>query len=163
MPESCRELASRRGCRRAGRVGARDRGRPDVRLAPNRAHRAEDPGWIGSGGSLLDLGVLEQPATDDYGRWKPVLADCRPANGRVVADSSHYLYPAVLKRLAWSPRACRSALTEVWDRRTWNQPGDKTDEHGLRARGDLVPPGRYRIEAGWDGLETRSKEIELAR
>lgn len=71
------------------------------------------------------------------------------ASGRVVADSSHYLFTLELKRLTWGPRACRSVLTEAWDRRTWNQPGDEPDEQGgLPARGDMVAPGRYRIEAG---------------
>lgn len=84
------------------------------------------------------------------------------ASGRVVADSSHRFYTLELKRLTWGPRGCRSVLTEVWDRRTWNQPGDQPDEPGaVRTRGDVVPPGRYRIEAGWTGLEKRSTEIEL--
>lgn len=86
------------------------------------------------------------------------------ASGWAVADSSHYLFTLELKRLTWGPRACRSVLTEVWDRRTWNQPGDERDEQGgLRTRGDMVPPGRYRIEAGWTGLARRSMEIELTR
>ena len=84
------------------------------------------------------------------------------ASGRVVADSSHYVFTLELKRLTWGPRACRSVLREVWDRRSWNQPGDVRDEHvGLPARGEMVPPGRYRIEAGWRGLERRSTEIGL--
>ena len=85
------------------------------------------------------------------------------AGGRVVADSSHRFFTLELRRLAWGPRGCRSELTEVWDRRTWNQPGDEPDEQGgLRTRGSMVPPGRYRIEAFWTGLEKRSTEIELS-
>jgi hypothetical protein len=84
------------------------------------------------------------------------------ASGRVVADSSHRFFTLELKRLTWGPRGCRLVLTEAWDRRTWNQPGDEPDEQvGLRTRGDMVPPGRYRIEAFWTGLEKRSTEIEL--
>lgn len=84
-------------------------------------------------------------------------------SGQVVADSTHYVFTLELKRLTWGPRACRSVVTEGWDQRTWNQPGDEREQGGLLARGDTVPNGRYRIEAGWNGLDRRSTEIELTR
>lgn len=165
VPQSRREHAFHSGCRSVGRVGDRnrDRGCPVARLAPNRAVRAEHPGGIRSGGTLHRLGVLEQPATDDHRRRKPFWQIVDVVSGQVVADSTHYVFTLELKRLTWGPRACRSVVAEAWDQRTWNQPGDEHEQVGLLARGDTVPNGRYRIEAGWNGLDRRSTEIELNR
>lgn len=108
--------------------------------------------------SVCSNSLLPMATGDGRPSWRIVDV----AGGRVVADSSHRLFTLELRRLTWGPRGCRSELTEVWDRRTWNRPGDEPAEHvGLRTRGDLVPPGRYRIEAFWTGLEKRSVEVEL--
>jgi hypothetical protein len=108
--------------------------------------------------SVCSNSLLPMATGDGRPSWRIVDV----AAGRVVADSSHRFFTLELRRLAWGPRGCRSELTEVWDRRTWNQPGDEPAEQvGLRTRGDLVRPGRYRIEAFWTGLEKRSMEVEL--
>lgn len=109
--------------------------------------------------SVCSNSLLPMTTADGKPFWQII----EVTSGEVVADSTHYVFTLELKRLTWGPRACRSAIAEAWDQRTWNQPGDDRDPGGLLARGDSVPPGRYRIEAGWNGLERRSMEIKLTR
>lgn len=67
--------------------------------------------------------------------------------GRTVADTSHAVSTLELGLQIWWPLACRSWSAE-WDLRYWNQP-DMPRSFAGPARGEIVPVGKYRVEAKW--------------
>jgi|SRR5688572_12406287 len=101
--------------------------------------------------SVCSNSLLPMATDDGKPHWRIL-----DASGVTVADSSHYVFTAELKRLVWGPRSCRVMLSETWDQREWNQAGaePEADTAGGPTRGDPVPPGRYRLEPSW-GISRR--------
>lgn len=105
--------------------------------------------------TVLEISVCSNsvlPTATDDGRpsWQIRSA----SSGEVVADNSHAITTAELKRLQWRPRQCRVVTEEVWDGRRWNQAGAATPEVvGTPARGERVAPGHYLFVASWGNLE----------
>lgn len=84
----------------------------------------------------------------------------------VVADDSHALRTTELRMVRWSEGRCRTAQAS-WDQHYWNRAEDRPSEppevHGTPQRGDLVPPGGYRIRVDSSHGRATSNPFELQR
>ena len=131
--------------------------RPEVAMADqDRTVTAEEP--VAFEISVCSNSVLPMWTDDAKPHWKIV-----DGSGAIVADSSHYVFTLELKRLGWGPRSCRVMLSETWDQRAWNRAGAEPEpgQAGGPARGERVPPGRYRLVASWGDLAARSVAFEI--
>lgn len=94
----------------------------------------------------------------------PIWFQILDGQGEVVADDSHAVRTLEIKFVRWSEGQCRTAQAS-WDQHYWNRAEDRPSEppeiYGTPQRGDLVPPGDYRIRVTTPQGTATSAPFEL--
>lgn len=84
----------------------------------------------------------------------------------VVADDSHAVHTMELRMVRWAQGQCRTAQRS-WDQHYWNRPEDRPSEppeiYGTPQRGELVPPGSYRVRINSSLGSATSAPFEIQR